>query len=38
MDQPGFLDCIAFMFIKNQQIVAEKRKLTNSTVFPIGLE
>ena len=28
MDQRGFLDCIAFLLIKNQQVLAEKRKLT----------
>ena len=32
MDQPGLLDCIAFMLIKNQQILAEKRKLTKKVV------
>jgi 8-oxo-dGTP pyrophosphatase MutT (NUDIX family) len=32
MDQPGVLDCIAFMLIKNQQILAEKRKLTKKVV------
>jgi mutator protein MutT len=28
----GFLDCIAFMLIQNQQVLAEKRKLTKKVV------
>ena len=32
MDQPGFLECIAFMLIKNHQVLAEKRKLTKKVV------
>jgi mutator protein MutT len=32
MDQSGVLDCIAFMLIKNQQVLAEKRKLTKKVV------
>jgi|RhiMetStandDraft_8_1073273.scaffolds.fasta_scaffold21409_1 mutator protein MutT len=32
MDQPGLLDCIAFMLIKNQQVLVEKRKLTKKVV------
>jgi 8-oxo-dGTP pyrophosphatase MutT (NUDIX family) len=32
MDQQGVLDCIAFMLIKNQQVLAEKRKLTKKVV------
>src|SRR4029453_3728869 len=32
MDQSGLLDCIAFMLIKNQQVLAEKRKLTKKVV------
>ena len=32
MDQPGLLDCIAFVLIKNQQVLAEKRKLTKKVV------
>lgn len=33
MDQhQGLLDCIAFMLIKNQQVLAEKRKLTKQVV------
>jgi len=32
MDQSGLLDCIAFMLITNQQVLAEKRKLTKKVV------
>jgi len=32
MDQPGFLDGIAFMLIKNQQVLAEKRTLNKKVV------
>src|SRR5262249_39951968 len=32
MDQQGLLDCIAFMLIKNHQVLAEKRKLTKKVV------
>jgi 8-oxo-dGTP pyrophosphatase MutT (NUDIX family) len=32
MDQLGFLECIAFLLIKNQQVLAEKRKLTKQVV------
>ena len=32
MDQQGSLDCIAFMLIKNHQVLAEKRKLTKKVV------
>jgi mutator protein MutT len=32
MDQPEVLDCIAFLLIKNQQVLAEKRKFTKKVV------
>jgi 8-oxo-dGTP pyrophosphatase MutT (NUDIX family) len=32
MDQQGLLDCIAFLFIKSHQVLAEKRKLTKQVV------
>jgi len=32
MDHQGWLDCIAFMLIKNHQVLAEKRKLTKKVV------
>ena len=32
MDQQRLLDCIAFMLIKNHQVLAEKRKLTKKVV------
>ena len=32
MDQQGWRDCIAFILIKNQQVLAEKRKLTKKVV------
>ena len=32
MDQQEFLDCIAFMLIKNRQVLAEKRKMTKKVV------
>src|SRR5262245_37547860 len=32
MDQQELLDCIAFLLINNQQVLAEKRKLTKQVV------
>src|SRR5215212_2474376 len=32
MDQQEFLECIAFMLIKNHQVLAEKRKLTKKVI------